>query len=92
MRRHMRTVLFRVVMLSTITIAGIAPSAADPSDLPNMAREVTGTFSGLGRVIAVPAYARGAAAEVVGVEKFKRENGAQPETRTRRVLPGHRAH
>lgn len=88
----MRTLLVRAAVLSTMTIAGIAPSAADPSDLPNMAREVSGSFSGLGGAIAVPAYARGAAAEVVGVEKFKRENGAQPETRTRRVLPGHRAH
>ena len=89
---RMRTLLFRAAVLSTMTIAGIAPSAADPADLPNVARDVIGNFSGLGKAIAVPAYARGAVAEVVSVEKFKRENGTQPETRTRRVLPGHRQH
>lgn len=89
---RMRALLFRAVVLSTMTIAGIAPSAADPSDIGAMARDVIGSFSGLGRAVTVPAYARGAATEVVGVKKFKRENGTQTEARTRRVLPGHRAH
>ena len=45
-----------------------------------MAEDVTDDLSGLGKAIAIPAYARGAAGEMVGVERFKRESGTRPQT------------
>jgi hypothetical protein len=104
MRRHMRNLLFGVVALSTITITSATPGSADwwtdpalwdqpqPSDTTDMASDVTGSFSGLGKAITIPAYARGIAEEAAAVEKFKRREGAKPQARPGRELPGHRAH
>ena len=95
MPRHMRSILFAVVALSTITITGATSSDADwwtdpalwdqpqTSDTTDMASDVIGSFSGLGKAIAIQAAA---------IEKFKRREDAKPQARPGRELPGHWAH
>jgi hypothetical protein len=95
----MRTVLFRFVTLSLTMIAGVASVSAEeglapPTVLDGIGSKVTNNLSGLGKAVTIPAYARGAAMEVKGVEEFKRQHRAETstESRPRHFGPGHRAH